>query len=470
MIETNLSKDFAVTAVLVIDIHTGEKTMQDIIIRGEKIVQTGPHGSLEFPRDMRLISGRGQFALPGLCDMHVHMTAWPEFTDRIAPLFIANGITSVRDMGGELDVLLKLKKKLSQKQAIAPRMWIAGPIIDGSPPIISSDDPRHGLPEMSVAADTPAEASRMVDLLVKSGVDFIKTYEMLRPEVFAALLKKAQLYQLQAAGHLPIRMTIPEVLDVGVYDIQHLGGMCSGLKYECVNNATDLLATRKAIIDNATPQESGVDLMLKILNSVPVQASQKNLARRTELIKLFVEKGTWHTPTLVNQIDLEILSAHKGPNWRFACRHIPKPRQQQLHAIRQVDEDDQNEKSWQRWSLETVGLLHKAGVNLLAGTDSPPVPKHTPGFALHDELKALVVAGLSPLAALQTATINPARFFNATSELGSIEVGKFADMVFLEADPLVDINNSQRITAVISRGRFFDREQLDHMLASLVDE
>ena len=129
-----------------------------------------------------------------------------------------------------------------------------------------TDGGAHG-PDMAVEVDTPEEAVSLVDDLVCQGIDFIKPYEMLRPEVFTALVQRAQHHHLPACGHLPIRMTIPEVLEVGQYDIQHLGGICAGIKYDCSINSQRLAVDRVAILDGCTHGESGVDLLIKILNS-----------------------------------------------------------------------------------------------------------------------------------------------------------------------------------------------------------
>ena len=462
------SNNLVIKNVTIIDIHTGAKAVQNIVIKDEKIAQIGSLDSLDFPPDADVIDGSGQYAIPGLCDMHVHLTTWPEFKDKISGLFIANGVTSVRDMGGALDDILAFREKATQPGAVAPRLWIAGPIIDGSPPIMK-EEPQFDLPNISVTVDTPCEANQLVDELFKQGIDFIKGYEMLRPEVFTALLQRAQTHQLQAAGHLPIRMTIPEVLAVGHYDIQHLGGVCSGIKYECVTNPQALLDDRVAILDECT-HENGVELMMKILKATPVDISEQDVDRRAALIQLFVEKGTWHTPTLVNGVGFRLLGFEDDANWLSSFRYLPKERQATSQEFREKQEENENGNAEKQWTLETAGQMHAAGVKFLAGTDCPPTPFYVPGLALHYELKAMVQAGLSPLEALQTATINPAEFFNLTDEQGSIEVGKCADLVLLEADPLTDISNSQCITSVISRGRVYERQMLDEMLASIVEE
>ena len=382
--------------------------------------------------------------------------------DQVSGLFIGNGVTSVRDMGGKLEDITAFRDKANQPNAVAPHVWIAGPIIDGSPPIMK-EEPQFDMPDISVTVDSPEEARVLVDELVKHGIDFIKGYEMLRPDVFRALIKQAQNYDLQAAGHLPIRMTIPEVLAAGPYDIQHLGGVCSGIKYECALNSEKIFSDKVAILENRG-EEDGAELMMKILSSVPVDTNQSSVEKRAELIQLFVENNTWHTPTLVNGIGFRLLGLERDEKWLSAFGCLSQERQKIVQTFREKEITNTHDDTEKKWTLETVGLMHKAGVKFLAGTDCPASPYYTPGLALHYELRAMVLAGLSPLEALQTATINPAKFFDISDECGSIEVGKIADIVLLEADPLADINNSHTIAAVILRGRVFDQQALDKIL------
>ena len=455
---------FALVGAKVIDIFTGNKSVLDIVVEGERIVQIGEHNTLEINQGVRLIDAHGKYAIPGLCDMHVHMTAWPELLESVSLMFIANGVTSVRDMGGNLEEILSFRNNARKPNSIAPHLWIAGPIIDGQPPIISGDDARHGLPNMSVVASTPEEAFHIVDELADSGVDFIKSYEMLLPEVFKTILQRSQQRTLKNAGHLPIRMTIPQVLDQGDIDIQHLGGMCSGMKFECMIDSEAAFERRVSVLDDPLGSSNGLDLMMKILSLEPIDFSSDALDKREELIKLFVEKSTWHTPTLVNTVGLRTLGFDRLPSWASAFQFLPSVRKAEFEHGHETKEMSKEEEAWRLWNLETIALMHKSGVKMLAGTDCPPLPSYTPGFGLHFELKALCVAGLSPLSALQTATINPAEFFKMTDDLGSISVGKYADIVLLDEDPTADIDNTTSISAVVTRGKYLNRGVLDDLL------
>ena len=464
----NSNDRFAIVDVTVINIYNGEKNVKDIIIEDERIASMNEPGTANIPPEIRVIDGGGKYAIPGLWDAHVHMTVWPEFTDRISALFIANGITCVRDMGGRLEDVLDFRQQCNQPGVAAPRVWMAGPIVDGTPRI--TDGGEHG-PDMAVEVNTPEEAIDLVDTLVEKGIDFIKPYEMLRPEVFKALVQRTQQHHhLPACGHLPIRMTIPEVLDVGPYDIQHLGGICAGMKYDCTINSRQLSADRTAILDSCSGGERGVDVLMKVINATELTPEEQDSDKIDALIQLFVEKGTWHTPTLVTKVGFRELGFDDDPFLTETLSYLPGFRQDNALAIRESTDDPVKLDSFRQWNLKIVGQMHDAGVKFLSGTDCPAYPGFTPGFCLHLELKAMVLAGLSPLEALQTATINPAEFFSITDQLGSIEVGKFADMVLLDSDPLMDIDNTRRIASVVSRGKYYDRQSLDKMLEEVIEE
>ena len=462
--EMVMTEKLLVNGATVIDTFTGMKEIRDILIEGERIAGMGAVGSLDVPDGAKKISARECYAIPGLWDTHIHLTTWPEVENRLPELLIAYGITSVRDMGAPLEKILAFRKKAMQKQAVAPRIWFAGPFINSSPAWGNAK---------SAEVDTPEQAITLIDSLVEAGIHFVKAYEMLLPEVFRAIVKQAEKHGLKVAGHIPMSMTIPEILAISPhYDIQHLGGQCTGMKFECSCHAQQLHDERVASLEiNRVTAETGVALMMAVENSVPVLLSEQDPAKRADLIKLFIEKGTWHTPTLTAITSLVDLGYEEHSDRIKAFKYLPKVFVDQWRKILADMKDALEPRyKWGPWFMETVGLMHEAGVQFLAGTDCPPNPEYTPGLALHLELHALVQAGLTPLAALQSATLNPAKFFEIESDLGSIAEGKLADMILLAKDPLEDINNTRQIVAVISRGRYFSRETLDNIFASLIEK
>jgi uncharacterized protein YaiI (UPF0178 family) len=266
-------------------------------------------------------------------------------------------------------------------------------------------------------------------------------------------------------GHAPIRMTTSGVLEAGLDGIEHLRGM----EFDCAQDPQSLLTRRVAIMDAHASPSGGMELRRKVHETIrPAALEHQDRARCAALIRSFVERGTWHTPTL-NIVAFRALRYYENPRWTDTLRYVPPELQERWLKTLAEYTDETTLSDWKEhgaWALQTVGEMHRAGVRLLAGTDAPALPV-TPGFSLHDELTAMARAGLPPLAVLQAATLNPAQFFDATAELGSIEAGKLADIVLLEANPLADIAASRRIRAVISKGRVYDRAALDAMLKEI---
>ena len=425
--------DVLISGGTVIDVYSGKQSVKDIVIQDDEIAFVGTVDMTELPQDIRKIDAAGKYIIPGLWDMHVHLTFYPELKERLPSLYIANGVTSVRDMGSQLDEVLEFREHLSQKDEIGPRIWLAGPIVDGSPRIFDGSDLFQ--PNIGMAVNSPKEAIAAVDYLAAKGVDLIKPYVGLSPETFFALVKQAKVHHLPVAGHIPNRVSLAEAVSVGMDDIQHLGSHHG--QEDCKQ------------LDKPAPHSK---------TSVIVKASSVTC---TALIDQFAEQRTWHTPTLVNTVGPEALGFYEDPIWASAYGYLPQTLAMAMEKVRKKFDGTFYKSDL---SVEMFKKMHKAGVKFLAATDSPPTPNLTPGFGLHFELKAMVQAGLTPLEALQAATINPAAFFGAEHTQGSIAKGYVADLILLDANPLLDINNTQKINTVVSRGRIFDRKALDSLL------
>ncbi len=299
----------------------------------------------------------------------------------------------------------------------------------------------------------------------------IKPYEMLRPELFKAVVERAHFHGLRTGGHISAYMTIEEVLEIDPdYDILHLGGQCSGMKFDCTGNADQWRQKRVAALEaHRDKAKNGGDLLGRMEDDVPIEPPEADSTSRHRLIERFVEKGTWHTPTITCIANPKDLGFEHNPDRLDTFQYVPADLLQRCHAVT-ASPMMLGRYQWGLWYLETVGLLHKAGVPLLAGTDHPPFLDYTPGVALHFELAAFAKAGISPLAALQTATLNPARFFDIEGDFGSVSEGCYADLLLLDKDPLIDINNTRCIQAVVSRGQLFDRQRLDSLLEDMTEK
>jgi imidazolonepropionase-like amidohydrolase len=439
-------QQIAITHVTVI--NPGASSVQanrTVVIAGDQIASVSDAAKVRPPKNARVIDATGQYLIPGLWDMHVHSAFgdwFPGGRDIILPLFIANGITGVRDMGGDVPVLMTWRKQISNGQIIGPRLVISGPMLDGYLP-----DGKLRFPS-SIPVTTPAEAIAAVDKLKSQGVDFIKVQSVLSRESYLAAAAEAHKQGLPIVGHVPDKVRIREVVAAGQTSIEHLMGIFEGCSTE---------------EDKFIHGEGNLKLLL----------TTQDPARCDALIKLLAEHQTWHVPTLtwqrggefLDQLDLKhqpldkyVPAYWRDVTWRrFSDEMMPDLLKDPL-PLRQ---------DYFARNLQMVGALHRAGVPFLAGTDSAPGVYVMPGFSLHDELSNFVEAGFSPMESLQTATSNPAKFLQMEASLGSVDPGKIADLVLLTANPLDNIHNTQKISAVIAHGRLFDRQALDRTLRQI---
>lgn len=393
------------------------KPDQTVVVQNGQIAAIGRTGSLKIPAGARVIDAAGKYLIPGLWDMHTHLG---ERETALPLLYLAAGVTGVRDMGSSLDLALKMREQVERAQRTGPRIVTAGVILDNAP----LDWPFRR------KVSNAEEARQAVADLQRRGVDFLKVHNSLPRDAYFAIAEEARRRGLAFAGHVPLAVTLTEAIQAGQASIEHL-------------NEFRLLA---ACPPAATAGERCRDLF--------AQLREKKVWQTPTLVALR-NLGSFADPELANDPRLKYVPAPLRSFWdKFFAEVKLSP--QQIAAF----------QVYYREALGFVGSMHRAGVPILAGTDVG-VPYILPGFSIHDELHLLVQAGLSPLAALQTATRNPAQFLGRAN-LGTIEPGKIADLVLLDADPLADIRNTRKIAAVVARGRLYDRKALDQMLVEAV--
>jgi imidazolonepropionase-like amidohydrolase len=376
-----------ITGATVIDgTGTAPLTNRTVIITGDRIAGiVDAADTRRIPKGARVIQGQGKFLIPGLWDMHVHLTE----TDLGA--LVANGVTGVRDMGNFLSEVDSWRAEIGTGTRVGPRIFRVGPIINGQ-----AFGPAH------VAVNSDAEARSAVRVLKHVGVDAIKIHRALSREAYFALTDEAKKLSIPFVGHIPDAVTAQEASDAGQASLEHM----------------------QTLFESAAPvkQEETPALFARL-----------------------VKNHNAFTPTLANyrgsadpaNIDADLLRRYPD---------LPAGRQRIFNSF-----------------VQLVGLMNRTGVTLMAGSDLGS-KWISPGSSLHDELAILVEAGLTPMQALQTATVNPARFLRI--DAGAVEEGKFADLVLLDADPLVDIHNTRRIHAVILRGKLLDSSVLQTLLKS----
>jgi imidazolonepropionase-like amidohydrolase len=404
-------------------------------IRGRIIAAMSSDRRVRVTRGATVINGRGKYLIPGLWDMHVHLSFPPGAAQIFLPVMVANGVLGARDMHSFLPPIISLKHAVAQ---VGLRLFVAGTAVDG---------PNSYLPGARVVR-TPEEARTAVRELKAAGVDFIKVYSSLPKDLYLAVASEAKNDGIPFVGHVPYTVTAAEASDAGQKSLEHLTEVDVGTSS-----------------DEAAIKAEELEAMNQKHGYIPDPARLKSTfdsVKTFALFERFRKNDTWQVPTLVVFYqEIQIADTSRRGNdsllvyipkmLRDYWRSLPVDIATKMVALGAVHAD-------------LVGRLNRAGVPILAGSDCPN-PFVYPGFSLHDELGLLVRSGLTPAEALRTATINPARFLGMTDSLGTVARGKIADLVLLDANPLTDIANTKRVRAVIQGGRLLNRDTLDAMLA-----
>jgi len=454
-----MARDLMILDVTIIDPVNGATPHQDILIGNNVIAAIGDRGSIATFAPVETLDGTEKFLIPALWDAHVHLTFNPQIGDAALPLFVANGITRVRDTGGKLDQMIAVRKRAVAMGATAPAIYFSGPLVDGLPQVYDGTPARF--PDISVGIETEDEAISEVDRLADAGAHFIKTYEMLKPEVFRSLVRHATERGLPVTSHVPLSMTVTEVAQAGVRGMEHLRNI--GLS--CAGNADELLEQRNNMLNEGSDQE-GSSLRSSIHAAQrPVAFGMQDETTCSAVIQVLADNYVFQTPTLALNTR-GALRPFLQPEWKVEAGHLPNDIFATWTAaveIAKTSPVSPTYAAFSDWSLAMVAKLHAADVPIMAGTDTP-IGFLTPGFSLHLEMETLVRAGLSPLEALASATVRPAEFFGLEDKMGTVAVGQSADLVLLRENPLEDIRNSRTVDTVITRGQVLDRTALDTLL------
>ena len=415
-----------VTVVDVVDGLTSEG--RTVVVQGNRIVAVEPTSGVRLGEDVVTVDGSGKYLIPGLWDMHVHAVE-DDLPELFMGLFVANGVTGIRDMWGDLDIAARFRSDAEAGGTVIPRMVVAGNLVDGEDAV---------WPGSNVAA-TPEEGRAMVDSLAAAGAAFIKVYHMLEPDVYFAIADRANEFGIPFVGHVPTGISASQASDAGQRSVEH----ASTVFIDCANEPRAQRLQR---------YESGW-----------------NYEHCTALAERFRENGTWYVPTLVTERGYTHLNTPELQT-DTRLRYMPPFIREWWLPENDLFGSDYSDEDWRtaRYGfshyLGVTALMAEQGVRILAGSDTPNAFAF-PGFGLHDELELLVEAGLTPLHALQAATIDAARFLDLADTLGTVEAGKVADLVLLSGNPLEEITNTRKIVAVVVKGHLLDRVDLDRMLA-----
>jgi len=351
--------------------------------------------------------------------MHVHLGPYADGKRALAD-FLAEGVTGVRDMGSPLEDILRLRRETAEGTLLGPILVVAGPIVQGPLPF--------QMPVFISVKDASA-ARQTVDMLQSRGVDFIKVQDAIPHDIYVAVAEQTRIDHISFAGHIAPTVLPEEASDLGQHSIEHMGGRFWGLlvgssKNEAAVHAEEVQMYKDILsaLDNNSPPPS--TNMRAAFTQKLVESYDENKA--SALLARFKKNGTWQCPTLVVLHTL----------WSDGqMQYSPEDRQWADRLL----------------AKETafIPMMQRIGIGLLAGT--MPIA-NAKGGTIHDELAALVDAGLTPLQALETATSKPAEFLGKSDSLGTIEVGKIANLVLLDANPLEDIHYTRRISAVMLQG------------------
>lgn len=456
---SNRPSYIAITHVTVID-PTGDAPQTDsaVIVSEGRITAVGPAISIVIPRDAKVVDGTGKFLLPGLADMHIHLTGAGEpagSREFILPLLVANGITTVRDMGGRVDLLKGLRSEIDSGKRLGPQIFFTGPYLDGDPPAF----------QPSIVVRNRVEAAAAVKQLKSAGVDLIKVQSRLSREGYFAIAEECRAQNARFVGHVPDTVSVAEASEAGQVSIEHLTGVLVATSEKEEELRREQLTTGPP---NETPEASiqrSRAWQRKLLGSLSPQ-------KEAALIQELARNHTWQVPTFPTLVHMGFLTPQTDLRDDPREQYVPsvvrniweQGRRQQLDN--RSDADFALRAEIVKHSLEVTGRMNGAGVPIMAGTDAA-APNVFPGFSLHEDLFFLVQAGLTPMQALGAATSRPAEFLGRSKTQGNIAPGKRADLVLLDANPLDDVRNTQRIRAVVLNGRLLERRELDKLLAGV---
>ena len=443
----SLEAGIVIENITLIDAKNGTRTNQTVSIENG-VIQSIGSAKLDM-EDSQIIDGEGKYLIPGLWDAHVHLTFIPEIDHETHfKLYLKNGVTSIRDTGAILSKLQPSLNFIEENPNTTPRLFYAGPLIDGADRVYKGMEP--GFPNLSIGIDETSNIPEVVDGLLKEGVTFLKSYEMLTKETYLELLKVAGQNGLRVTGHVPLSIDLEEAIEAGLGGMQHVRNM----DLACAKDADNLLGDRQVSLENEA-SIAGSALRTHIHSSQRYYAIDNTDDERClRIIMKLSEYGVFQTPTLtINTFDSRRFYA--DPKWRETYQELPEAAEnnwmQGSLKLANIDVTE-NAKKFDAWSLSLVNKMHQEGVKIIAGTDTP-IGYLTPGYSLHKELELLSEAGLSNMGVLRSATITPAEFFGMENQMGTIEVGKLADLVILDKNPLISISNTQSIHRVIVKGQ-----------------
>ena len=410
------AKTLAIVGATLID-GTGAAPITDsaVVITDGRIVAVGPRASVKIPRNANVVDAKGKFLLPGLWDMHAHFeqVEW-------GPIYLAAGVTTVRDCGNEFDFITAVRDAIVQGRGLGPRLLLAG-IVDGSGPFSLGVE----------TVDTPEQARTWVDRYHAANFQQMKIYSSVKLEIVKAVAEEAHHFGMTVTGHVPEGLNAYQVIDAGQDQINHLHYIAD-------------------IMEPTLPKDATRDDRRKAAANIDLNSPEAQKA-----IAFLKDHHTVVDPTLALMELFGATTAKPPASFEPGINKIPQELAQPLTDVGPPSERSQlGDKIFEK-DIEIVGALHRAGIPIVAGTD-----QSVPGHSLHREIELYVQAGFTPLEAIQAATIVPARAMGVDKELGTVEKGKRGDLVLINGDPLADIHNARNVEYVITNGTMYHTAEL----------
>ncbi|MDH3711748.1 MAG: amidohydrolase family protein [Cyclobacteriaceae bacterium] len=436
--------------IRVVDVDKGQllPQPQDVLIVGDRIHSIANSTSNASPTDVKIIDGKDKFLIPGLWDMHAHpddpevwrMSPPAEDRDLLMPQFVLNGVTGIRDMAGSMTVIQQWRKLGREEELLVPRIVACGPLLDGPNPMWDG----------SVGIDDSTQVPVVVDSLIAQGSDFLKVYSLLPRSLYFTLSDYAAQQDIPMVGHVPFEVLPSEAAATGMKSQEHL----LEILLECSSRRHDIMNKNIDYGNLSNPFDKYIYRQNLMMDTFDQERWQ-------QLIAVYQKHGTWHTPTLsmwYKNAWYEIERSHDEELWPFLPDYLQKywTPEHNDHLKYRDNENFLKLKKRLYGFYERLTLdLYQNGIKILAGTDVGANPLCWPGIGVHNELEALVKAGLTPAEALQTATCNPADFLELTDH-GRVKENHQADLVILDSNPLRDIQAVRSIWGVVKNGHLYD--------------
>ena len=449
---------YVIENVGVIDPIDGLELNMSVVIKENKILDIFKTREIVLSPKNKVHKGTNKFIIPGLWDSHIHFAFEKDLATSMPNLFLYHGITSLRDTGGEFDFVNKFKQEAISNPKTKSRVKIAGPLIDGKFNVY--DGSNIYFPKLSIQNIDNNQLERNVRLLIDKKVDFLKAYEMLSPAQFKILSNLAKENNLKLTGHVPLSMSVIEASNLGLNSMEHL----RNLELSMTEMSEKLFQERKNLLLNKSSIK-GSELR-SLIHSKQRMKSINDLdsIKINNVIDALIKNDVWQIPTLILYKNFAN-KTFKNPDYLQFLNLLPEERKEEwikkINAIDNVISTDVVE--YTVWSKKMVDFMHDRGISFMAGTDTP-IGFLIPGLSLHQEIQELYESGLSELEAIQTATINPAKYFNLENSLGRIKSGFIADLIILDKNPLESISNTKSIHAVIKEGNLMNRSYLDSLM------